>query len=336
MIKSAVYNNKSRATNNKGRTKAPSKRHMSDDTVRNNVAMSEMSDDINNINNSISSKIPSNIHQIWFQGKNEIPRKYLEFSKTWVHQQSHTYNFWDSTSIDALFSSKQIDPLWRSVYHGFPTMIQKIDFAKYVILYMFGGVYIDMDVFAVRDLSFMSDLLSKKDFIVFQHNTPCITITMNKMMGLQGTKLINNAVIFSSRRNEKMRIIINTCCAAQLHWRKNLFSLQLRCLVTTGPIVFTNCIRQFEDWESYVMPAEMFEPYTTLEMTKLSDYFNNEQIEVDYDKVIKFLISHKDMSRVVGIHVLDLNWFKNGKNNWKFKAYRSIQKIKKSIIAAYR
>jgi inositol phosphorylceramide mannosyltransferase catalytic subunit len=299
--------------------------------------------------------IPNNIHQIWFQGENVIPAKYRAFQSTWkdtVKHPSYTYNFWDISSIENLLTGGQISHRWNKTYHSFPTMIQKIDFAKYIILYMFGGIYIDMDVFSISPLSKLQNTLSNKDFVVFEHNTPCITITMNKLMGLQGDSLINNAVILSSIGNPKMRTIIETCCDAQARWKKNFLSLQLRCLVTTGPIVFTNCIRKFENWETMVMPAVMFEPFTTLEMARLSikeweeeQNGNNNGDNVqngdnyggqEYDLLMKFLSTRKDMTNVIGIHVLDLNWFKNGKNNWKFRAYRGIQKVKKNIISVYK
>jgi hypothetical protein len=52
--------------------------------------------------------------------------------------------------------------------------------------------------------------------------------------------------------------------------------------------------------------------------------------------LISFLKTRKNMKNVVGVHVLDLNWFKNGKNNWKFRAYRTLQKVKKGIISVGR
>jgi len=279
--------------------------------------------------------IPRLIHQIWFQGSHSLPEKYKAFQSTWVYQDGIEYRFWEERTINALFAS--FGGLWEEIYHSFPTMIQKIDFAKYVILYSYGGVYIDMDVFAVKKLTDFMESNIGVDFLTFQHNTPCITITMNKFMGLEGNKIINNAVIFCSSRNERMKKIINTCCSAQEDWKKDLLSKQLRCLVTTGPIIFTNCIRTFPDWNKYVREAEIFEPYTTLEMTKLSKPSDDVSIESnDYMKLMDYLISCKDMQKVYGIHVLDLNWFKNGKNNWKFRAYRYIQKVKKSIIQTYK
>lgn len=290
--------------------------------------------------NETTSPIPHCIHQIWFQGSSVVPVKYSIFQETWKQEKDFEYAFWEERSIDSLMDSVPFSK-WKTTYHSFPTMIQKIDFAKYVILYMHGGVYIDMDVFAVHSLKdFLREQHTKNlDFIVFQHNTPCITVTMNKMMGLEGSRIINNAVIFSAPENPKIKMIINACCDAQSGWKKNFLSLQLRCLVTTGPIVFTNCIRKIPNWKGFTFPADIFEPYTTLEMATLStlyrDVAHNETVE-SCMHLISFLKTRKNMKNVVGVHVLDLNWFENGKNNWKFRAYRTLQKVKKGIISVGR
>lgn len=280
---------------------------------------------------NFEEKIPYLIHQIWFQGEEEIPIKYNTFRKGWKDLTNFKYEFWDETRIKTMMD---FFPEYKRTYDSFPTMIQKIDFAKYIILFIYGGVYIDMDVFPVGDFlnSFMQNN-SERSFIVFEHNTPYITITMNKLMGLDGTRIINNAVIFSSSRNKRLVDIIHACQYSQDNWKKNCLSLQLRCLVTTGPIVFTNCIRKTPGWRECVFEPEIFEPFTTLELVKMSDSFlkYTDDGSVDYNFMMLYLKNVKNISGTVGIHVLDLSWFKDGKDNWKFRAFKKVQKVKTSI-----
>ena len=274
------------------------------------------------------------VHQIWFQGEENIPVKYLIFQKTWESQLGIDYRFWDKARIDQLMGTVSV--AWNKTYLSFPTMIQKIDFAKYVILFIYGGVYLDMDIFAVRPIT---DFLNRKDvinldFIVFKHNSQYITILANRLLGLSGNILINNAVIFSTAKNEKLEKIINTCCASQNNWKKFLYTRQARCLVTTGPIMFTNTIKAFDKWEHYTLSSKVFEPYTTLEMVTLmgayamNDYMHDEE---KYSQLMQLLKHRKDMTGVIGIHVLDLNWCKNRKENWKFKVYLKVQNLMNSI-----
>ena len=44
-------------------------------------------------------------------------------------------------------------------------MVQKIDLAKYIIIYHYGGVYIDMDMDCVKDLT---KLINPKNLIIYE------------------------------------------------------------------------------------------------------------------------------------------------------------------------
>jgi mannosyltransferase OCH1-like enzyme len=271
------------------------------------------------------ARIPRIIHQIWFQGEKHLPEKYLCFSDTWKAQTEFLYMFWDQNEIERLLY--RFFPRWIAIYHSYPTMIQKIDLAKYMILFYYGGVYIDMDVFRVSDLGSFLNSQSQKSFIVFEHNAPYLTVSINKMMGLSGNRIINNAVIFSSPRHFRLKTLLDSCHFAQQHnWTKNVLSLQLRCLVTTGPIIFTNSIRTTEDWQSCVLHHSYFEPYTTLDMLHMSNIFSNGSGKTDHVKMMEW-ICEQNVGNSIGVHALDLSWFKNGKDNWKFRAFQSMQNI---------
>lgn len=266
--------------------------------------------------------IPKTIHQIWYQGQSQIPSKYRAFMKTWTDQQDLRYEFWDEKRILNVVPKEWMDIL------SVGKLIEKIDFAKYVILYLFGGVYVDMDLFAIQEISPFLQQNSSKDLIVFTHNTPKITIVVNNLLGLHGRMIINNAIIFCTKGNPKMLNIISACIASS---KKNhlLISNQLRCLVTTGPIMFTNEIRKMKGWKDFTMSQDIFEPYTTLELTKLCadvGKWSHDGLvdEKEYENLMYFLANHKPIPNTFGIHVLDLNWFKNGKNNWKFVIFKKI------------
>ncbi len=269
------------------------------------------------------SNIPNAIHQIWFQGENELPEKYQVFRSTWMNQMNFNYKLWDGEDIykfiqssnDNLLENLEIDCL--SVYNSFPTMIQKIDFAKYLILYVYGGVYIDMDSFAIKQLNEFLDINSDLTFMVFPHNVPCTAVTLSKGLGLKGTILINNAVIFSTPLNERIAKVIKSCANAQQGVLKMFVSKQLKCLVTTGPVVFTNSVRSIKGWEKCVMPIETFEPYTNLEVHTLANVN-------DPQSIMRILISGDRLTKTYGIHIFDVNWFDKGKRHWRIKLLRQL------------
>ena len=77
------------------------------------------------------------LHQIWFQGKENLPIKYKTYQNEWENQYSE-YQLWDKQKINDLLNS--FNEKIREYYNKLPIMIQKIDLAKYLILYKFGGI----------------------------------------------------------------------------------------------------------------------------------------------------------------------------------------------------
>lgn len=273
--------------------------------------------------------IPRIIHQIWFQGIEKLPKKYEYFQSTWKTQAEFEYKFWDEGSIKLLISSREEDE-WKKTYESFNTMIQKIDFAKYIILYVYGGIYIDMDAIAVNDTSLIEYFKKKftvdkhneeREFIVFRHNSPWVTIFANQCMGLKSFTLINNAVICSVPTYKVIESVLNDSCYATKQLKNKVFAKHMQCLVTTGPVVFTNSIKKWNEWKEYVDICYIFEPYSTLELTILIDKWMKLEEENKMERLKEILLENCD-NNVVGIHIMDLTWFKHGKNNWKFKAFK--------------
>lgn len=94
--------------------------------------------------------IPKIIHQIWYQGEINIPKKYSNYQKTLknhnpefiflVHDDQNMQNYCDE--VGRLLSCPEI----RKTYNNLKIMHQKIDFGRIVIAYLFGGITLDMDV----------------------------------------------------------------------------------------------------------------------------------------------------------------------------------------------
>ena len=97
--------------------------------------------------------IPKIIHQIWYQGENNIPPLHKDFQskcKELYPEPNWTYMFWTEKSITELIENEY--PNLMKYFKGFPHLLQKIDFARYIILYHYGGCYIDMDVECLRSI----------------------------------------------------------------------------------------------------------------------------------------------------------------------------------------
>src|ERR1700677_60433 len=105
-----------------------------------------------------------NIHQIWMQGLHNVPDKYKPNIKKTVNTNPNwSYTLWDSESIEQLV---KYNNTINKTYNALHYMHQKIDFAKYIILYLFGGFYIDMNAYAIKNLDNLINDYSQYDLIV--------------------------------------------------------------------------------------------------------------------------------------------------------------------------
>lgn len=85
------------------------------------------------------------IHQIWGlcardAGK-EPPLNLRKCSESWQGHPGFEYRRWDRPSIESLLDSTP----WRETFDQLPHWVEQCDFARYVIVYIFGGIYADMD-----------------------------------------------------------------------------------------------------------------------------------------------------------------------------------------------
>lgn len=98
-------------------------------------------------------KIPNIIHQIWIQGYDEIPielKEYHDICKKINHNFTHI--FWDDNSIQK-FLLENFDQCCLDDYLEYSVSAQKADFARYHILYVYGGIYLDIDMLCKKNLS---------------------------------------------------------------------------------------------------------------------------------------------------------------------------------------
>lgn len=93
--------------------------------------------------------IPKIIHSVWLDKVDmleniEYPERYKQYKHNWINNhKDYTFMYWSGETILKLI--EKVFPEYVEVYKEFPLMI-KCDFARFVILYVIGGVYVDMDI----------------------------------------------------------------------------------------------------------------------------------------------------------------------------------------------
>ncbi|XP_060563534.1 uncharacterized protein LOC132722927 [Ruditapes philippinarum] len=100
----------------------------------------------------IPGKIPQHIHQIFFyETSSHLPDKLVKAKNSWIqYHPNYTYTLWNKTSIKSLLEREY--PFLRKLYDSYGNWVRRADVARYLVLYHYGGWYVDMDVACRRSV----------------------------------------------------------------------------------------------------------------------------------------------------------------------------------------
>ncbi len=128
--------------------------------------------------------IPLILHQIWYQGIDNIRQPYKDcFINTIIYLKNTKWDhqFWDKEHIED-FIQNNYSNYW-DLYNNYNVFIQKLDIARYLILYHYGGCYMDMDMEMIKDFSI---LIEPTDSLIVSNRS---------------INIINNGILFSNPKN---------------------------------------------------------------------------------------------------------------------------------------
>ncbi len=74
-------------------------------------------------------------------------------TKEFCIEHGYEYKMWGLKECEELICDKYLH--YVDLWNSFRYPIQRCDFIRYLILYEFGGWYVDCDVFPIQDLSFV-------------------------------------------------------------------------------------------------------------------------------------------------------------------------------------
>ena len=96
--------------------------------------------------------IPKIIHQVWDSPENrDIPLFLQVLMNTWkVYNPDWKYHLWNRKEMDRLV--KEEFPYFCDTYYNFPYDIQRWDAIRYMILYKYGGLYVDLDIECLKPI----------------------------------------------------------------------------------------------------------------------------------------------------------------------------------------
>ena len=139
--------------------------------------------------------IPNKIHQIYFNllGKElEEIDLFYQSHKCCKSQDGFEYKLWTEQECDDLIKNSFSD--YYDFYNSFRFTIQKIDFVRFAILRKYGGIYIDLDMFIIKNLKPM--LRHKFVFHNVRHAQPNYSFIENDFIASEPIELWDKIMSF--------------------------------------------------------------------------------------------------------------------------------------------
>ncbi len=168
--------------------------------------------------------IPKLIHIIWWQGINKIPDKFKYNINSWkINNPKYKIILWDARSI-----LNMIDRYYYNKIILYKRMIQKIDYAKYLIIYKYGGCYVDIDM----------KCNDKLDKYLDQNK---INVSLFYFTKIKIYPFINNGFIACNKNNSEIMLIINEC---NKYINNDYLIDELTVMKTTGPLLFNRILNE--------------------------------------------------------------------------------------------
>lgn len=185
-------------------------------------------------------KIPKIIHQIWIGPKPE-PTKWTNSWRSYCKMYPDwTYKIWKDT--DAYEIIANYSPQLLAIYNAEPTYYGKADILRLVVIYYFGGVYIDADTVWIKPKSLNPYITNCTFFAGYER---------------EYDNLIANSVFGAVPRSYIVKELISTIVNRYWIKRKSTKPHKL-----TGPYLFKEIISQFmvRDKGIIIHPYYVFYP----------------------------------------------------------------------------
>ncbi len=189
--------------------------------------------------------IPKIIHQTW--KTREIPNEWKEFHQTWgEYNPDWQHIIW--TDEDCLQFVYKHFPEFLNTFTSYSYNIQRADAFRYLVLYLHGGLYVDLDFECLRPVD---DLVVNRSFVIGKE--PRIHAKWH------GAKvLISNAFMASVPGHPFLLEIIETMK------KMNPRSTSHReVLETTGPLMVTNVLNNYSGKDICVLNAHILYPFAS-------------------------------------------------------------------------
>jgi len=187
------------------------------------------------------TKIPHIIHQTW-KSRN-LSKEYQKYADSWKKfHPTWDYRFYDDAACLRLVQTHF--PQFLSKYIQLPTPVMKADMFRYLVIYQYGGVYVDIDAEALKSLD---DLLIGDDDMIVGVEIDFNNLTFAKFNPIYKSyykkhgidKQYVQYIFMATPKNPILYEIIEN-----IHTKPTFNNAHLDTFMQTGPALFSKIIHK--------------------------------------------------------------------------------------------
>ena len=109
-------------------------------------------------------RIPSLIHQMWLDKKDPSSKKFPSQNEETiesmiVNNPNMEYHLWNVNEVRQLLSNDEELKKYLPVFEKIQPWISKCDFARMCVVYAYGGIYTDLDIYCHKSFENVLDFL---------------------------------------------------------------------------------------------------------------------------------------------------------------------------------
>ena len=148
------------------------------------------------------------IHQIWI-GDNPLPKEWVDTVKDFATEYNYTYKLWTDSSVKNLEDLGIDDiPGLKALYDSFEKELAgQADILRLLILYKFGGVYIDADTVIMKPEKFHQFLEKNTGGVFFGWEN--LTAARTRKLGLgKVRRLVANGIIGAEKGHPFLKALL--------------------------------------------------------------------------------------------------------------------------------
>jgi mannosyltransferase OCH1-like enzyme len=145
------------------------------------------------------------IHQIWI-GDNPLPTEWTDTVKEFAKKYDYTYKLWTDSSVKDLGMDEI--PGLKPLYASFGRELAgRADILRLLILYKYGGIYIDADTVIMKPEKF--DRFLKKNTTGVFFGWENLTATRTRKLGLGVRRLVANGIIGAEKGHPFLKRLLD-------------------------------------------------------------------------------------------------------------------------------